>query len=511
MESVCFLKLLWNGMKLETKNTKKMLCFALTLCFLISMIAVALPSTHAATTLNVNYLTLSPGSDATQLNFSWHTSVSDSPVVRIWKQNSVATEFYGTCSASLSTFSSMYYNRVNVTGLQANTAYTYQLGDGKGDWSIEYTTKTANPNSFSYIVFGDPQVSSQTFGNNWNNTLALALKVDPAVAFMASTGDNINNNSPANTAKAQYNYFFTPQQTFSSLPLAPCMGNHEGSTTANFDYYNPPNADSAQNYWYRYGDALFMVWNVNYGTPADMQTFLQDSIKANPDATWRVLNFHYDVYGNGADHALSDGKDYRDAFVPVIDQFGIDVVINGHDHSYSRSYPMKYSGSPTTSNNIGMQSEFFNANGASVNPNGTVYFSLNSASGQKYYNLAPKQAYTAVMQQEYRPEFSIVSMTVNSFNCTTYQVNADNSLQVVDSYTIEKTIVATPSAQVTKINGNTNNLSITISQKLADGSIRPVTKSFSIHNNAADPYTVRSYNVYVETKGNTQIRDCRLV
>ena len=405
----------------------------------------------------------------------------------------------------------MYYNRVTVTGLEINTAYTYQLGDGNGDWSVQYTTKTANPNSFSYLVFGDPQVSSSSRWQQLEKHFALALGVDPSLAFMASTGDNINDISPLTLANTEYRYFFTPQQTFSSLPLATCMGNHEGSSTANFDFFNPPNADSAQNYWYRYGDALFMVWNVNYGTPADMQTFLQNAINANPDATWRILNFHFDVYGQGSAHALSDGKAYRDAYVPVIDQFRIDVVFNGHDHSYSRSYPMKYSGSPATSNNVGMQPETFDANGASVNPTGTVYFSLDSSSGQKYYTLAPKQAYTAVMHQENRPMFSIVNMTVNTFNCTTYQVNADNSLKVIDSYTIDKTIVATSSAHVTKLNGNKNDLTIIVTQKLADGTIRPLTKSFSINNNAAGTYTVGSYRVYVDTKGNTQIRDCRIV
>jgi hypothetical protein len=498
-------------MKLETKNTKKMLCFALTICFLLSMVAVALPFAAAATPLDVSYLSLSPGSDATQLNFSWHTSAMDNPVVRIWKQDGVAIEFTGTCSALPSAFSTMYYNRVTVTGLETNTAYTYQLGDGNGDWSVEYTTETANTDSFSYLVFGDPQVSAQTYGNSWENTLELALEVNPNLAFMASTGDNINDKSPASLANMQYTYFFTPQQIFSSLPLATCMGNHEGSTTANFDYFNPPNADSAQNYWYRYGDALFMVWNVNYGTPADMETFLQNAIDANPDATWRVLTFHFDVYGQG-NHGLTDGKTYRDNYVPVIDEFGIDVVFNGHDHSYSRSYPMKYSGSSATSSSTGMQPETFNENGASVDPTGTVYFALNSASGQKYYDLVAQQAYTAVMHQEYRPMFSIVDMTVNTFTCTTYQVNADNSLTVIDTYSIEKTISATPSAFVTKLHGNENDLTITVTQTLADGSIRPITETFTIHNNAAGTYTVgSSYKVYVDTKGNTQIRDCRIV
>jgi Purple acid Phosphatase, N-terminal domain/Calcineurin-like phosphoesterase len=499
-------------MKLQTKNGKKMLCIALTICFLFGMIAVALPFATAATPLNVNYLSLSPGSDATQLDFSWHTSVSDNPIVRIWKQGSMAIDFTGTCSAAVSTISGMYYNRVTVTGLEANSAYTYQLGDGNNNWSVEYTTKTAaNPDSFSYLAFGDPQTASQTDGNNWKNTLNQALTVNPNLAFMASTGDNINDISPVSLANAEYGYFFTPQKIFSSLPLASCMGNHEGPNTPNFDFYNPPNADGVQNYWYRYGDALFLVWNCQYGDTVSFANFLQTAINANPDATWRVLNFHYDVYGQGSTHALSDGKAYRDLYVPVIDQFKIDVVFNGHDHSYSRSYPMKYSGSPTTSNDMGMQPETFNANGASVDPTGTVYFTLDSSSGQKYYSLAPQQAYTAVDAQGYRPMFSIVSMTVNTFSCITYQVNADNSLKVIDSYTIDKTIVATPSAHVTQLNGNKNDLTITINQKLADGTIRPLTKSFSINNNAAGTYTVGSYRVYVNTKGNTQIRDCRIV
>jgi len=577
LESVCFLKICMgkNEMNLQTKNVKKMLSYALTICFLFSMIAVALPYATAASPLDVSYLTLAPGSDEAQLNFSWHTAYkADSPVVRIWQQNGETIEFTGTSSAATSTLSTMYYNRVTVTGLETDTDYTYQLGDGNDNWSVEYTTKTGNPNSFSYIVFGDPQVSSQAYGNSWKNTLELALGVNPDVAFMASTGDNIDSNT-----RAQYDYFFTPQSIFSVLPLATCMGNHEGSGIAPHAFYNPPNTNGGSDvvsYWYRYGDALFIVWDCTTGNAAGFRNFLQNAIDANPDATWKILNFHYDVYGQGSSHALSDGKTYRDTYVPVIDEFDIDVVFNGHDHSYSRSYPMKWSGSSSTSNNQGMQPENL-IDGKATDLTGTVYFSLNSASGQKYYSLVAKQAYTAVMQQANRPHFSIVDVTVNTFICTTYQVNADNSLTLIDTYTIKKTIAAdytavdeaiavatalngewyenfadveaaindvefdleiteqatvdgfaqaiydaidslelkvysvTPSAYVTQLNGNKNDLTIAITEELADGTTNTLTKTFSINNNAADTYTVGSYRVYVDTKGNTQIRDCYIV
>jgi len=70
---------------------------------------------------------------------------------------------------------------------------------------------------------------------------------------------------------------------------------------------------------------------------------------------------------------------------------------------------------------------------------------------------------------------------------------------------------AVPSASVEKLNGNKNNLTVTVTEVYADGSTNEVFKTFSINNNAADKYVVGDYSVYVDTKGNTQIRDCRIL
>ena len=73
---------------------------------------------------------------------------------------------------------------------------------------------------------------------------------------------------------------------------------------------------------------------------------------------------------------------------------------------------------------------------------------------------------------------------------------------------------AAPSAVVEKINGNKNNLTVTVNETFyKDGELvftRDLTKTFSIDNNAADTYEVEGYKVYVDTKGNVQIRDCRI-
>jgi LysM repeat protein len=72
-------------------------------------------------------------------------------------------------------------------------------------------------------------------------------------------------------------------------------------------------------------------------------------------------------------------------------------------------------------------------------------------------------------------------------------------------------ISAIPTAVVTQINGNRNQLAITVTEELSDGTTNTLTEVFSIQNNVADVYSVGPYKVYVDTKGNTQIRECYLV
>jgi len=71
---------------------------------------------------------------------------------------------------------------------------------------------------------------------------------------------------------------------------------------------------------------------------------------------------------------------------------------------------------------------------------------------------------------------------------------------------------ATVTAWVNKLNGNKNELYITVTEhSTSEAYCRDITKMFMIDNNAAGTYTVERYSVYVDTKGNTQIRDCRIV
>jgi uncharacterized repeat protein (TIGR02543 family) len=103
------------------------------------------------------------------------------------------------------------------------------------------------------------------------------------------------------------------------------------------------------------------------------------------------------------------------------------------------------------------------------------------------------------------------------FNFSETKANRDLTLTAKWTPSVDPTPdpvspTVTPSAYVEKLNGNKNNLTITVTASYADGSSKVLgTKTFSINNNAADTYSVGGYNVYVDTKGNTQIRSCHIV
>jgi len=64
---------------------------------------------------------------------------------------------------------------------------------------------------------------------------------------------------------------------------------------------------------------------------------------------------------------------------------------------------------------------------------------------------------------------------------------------------------------VEKLPGNQNRLHITITEILPGGGVNIIRETFMIRNNAEDTYEVGSYSVFVDTKGNIQIRRAEVV
>jgi hypothetical protein len=90
---------------------------------------------------------------------------------------------------------------------------------------------------------------------------------------------------------------------------------------------------------------------------------------------WLFVQTHKPVTGL-ADHATDKDIQYyvETGFEQLMDMYLVDFVLTGHDHIYTRSHPI-YSGKRVDGK----------ADGSITGAGGTVYFTLNSSTGQKFY------------------------------------------------------------------------------------------------------------------------------
>ena len=533
---------------------KKMWVFNLMALGLLQLI-IALPS--VAGDYNASDISLSPGADASKLNFNWQTtSTSTECAIQIGLSNKFPNNtniFTGTPKDNK--YTNEKYCEVTVTGgLAYSKNYTYRLGNNAGNWSDPYDYATGNRNNFGFFYNTDQHIGVtgdiEADTARWATSVNVMTDMFPQAAFILSGGDQVD----ATGNEDQWTGFFAPEG-LSSLPIAPTFGSHDraeggmgGPSSNNMDYhFNLPNEDrvpygsggsfyaAGGDYYFTYGNALFIVLNMDKtksksttgipqppqppdtdgdgvddghdwcpDTPAgsavndkgcregetgtqppppgggggggascpidptvtgtadvsDHIDFIQDAIEANPDVKWKIVCWHYSIYSAGNHAADDDIKVLREAIVPVMDDFDIDLVFMGHDHVYTRSYQM------LDDMPLPLQK---NTDTAAVNdPSGTLYITGSTASGNKFYDLNacyleddPYFEYVAVTDDmdrtddmgtddetddvEYSmPSFSYIDVRKNMLRITTYgytitdEETGEYDIEIVDTYKIVK-------------------------------------------------------------------------
>ena len=420
------------------------------------------------------------GADETQLGFAWYSKTVEQPKVRIAKTEDMkdATEFTGTqVSINIEALDGYFSNKVTVKNLEKETQYYYQVFKN-GAWQKAESIKTGNPDSFSFLYVGDPQIgacknqissenekmkneiAARNDAYNWNKTLNNAMTAHPEVSFMLSAGDQVN------YADREYEYAgYLNASALASLPVSTTIGNHDSGSYQYSYHFNTPNAfdlddttyalghtNAGTDYYYTYGDALFIVIDTNNYNCATHRNVIEKAVNENKDKKWRIVMFHQDIYGSGLDHSDSDGIILRTQLTPIFDEFDIDVALQGHDHTYSRSYQLSGDGKEHTAfdrtNAYGedylTQNNCYTINsdlvtGTIVDPEGTVYMEANSSTGSKFYELIPaQQDYIAERSQTWTPSYSVINMTETAVTITTYDADTNKVLEGSSAYTIVK-------------------------------------------------------------------------
>lgn len=373
--------------------------------------AGALTAAHAEDA-TLTGIILSVGANESQRVVSWYASADTAQVVQVAPTDSLvggafpgdAVSYAATVTAN--SVNGGYNGHATLDGLTEDTAYSYRVGVD-GAWSPTYTFRTQDfEGDFDFLFFGDPQIGASgnvtNDGAGWADTLNVASAANPDAELYVSGGDQVET---ANT-ETQWNAFLAPTQ-LTQYPWVATIGNHDVGGKAYEQHFWTPNTDrsaayytntttaSGGDYWFMYKDVLFIDINSNaYSNGADAAhvSYITDVVNAHgADAKYTVLVYHHAIYSPASHANDSDNKLRRADFPTAFSNLGVDLVLQGHDHAYSRSYLLKNGQKADADEQPG-------ANEVFQGPGGVVYVTGNSASGSKYYAL------TAPSSSEFGPD-----------------------------------------------------------------------------------------------------------
>ncbi len=273
----------------------------------------------------------------TQISIAWQVNKMGTAKVCFGEDSS--------CAVEKSCDSNGLVQNVTLTELKPETQYFYRVEiENGGEEFVEsevstFVTAVHDNTPFAFAVIGDtqgnPEVASKIAGHAWAQR----------PSFAVHAGDLVDAGK-RNTDWTQQ-FFPSMNELIRRVPLYPVLGNHEQNATNYFDYMVLPEPE----YWYqfKFGNAQFFMIDSNRNVDPDSEQYawLEKNLSEST-ATWKFACHHHPPYS-------SDENDYGDlwktnkstrgdtrvrALVPLYEKYKVDIVWNGHIHSYERTWPV---------------------------------------------------------------------------------------------------------------------------------------------------------------------------
>ncbi len=230
-------------------------------------------------------------------------------------------------------------HRYRLTSLKRGYQYEYYLEDSSGEALTQvHTFRTqkdvTNDDPLRVAVFGDSGVGTTT---QYEVGMEMT-KWDPELFL--HTGDIVYDSG---TEQEFIDKFFTVYSNLlSEVPFYGSIGNHDYTTELAGPYKElfetPTNGDDEDYYSFNYDNTHFVSLNSNldYSVSSTMYNWLDDDL-GDTSKKWVVVFFHHPPYSSGSHGSTVD---MQTTLVPLFEEHNVDLVLNGHDHSYERFDPI---------------------------------------------------------------------------------------------------------------------------------------------------------------------------
>ncbi|HEU5181199.1 MAG TPA: metallophosphoesterase family protein [Candidatus Polarisedimenticolia bacterium] len=275
------------------------------------------------------------------LTVTWvtNTPASDSQVVfRLRSQ--AEPRIAESTQAPLADDPGLYLHTARL-GLLPEGEYAYFVGCNRSGWSsaLGFRVRGGDPSPLTFAATADTGVDLAA-----EDSVLRMKQADPE--FVLHAGDL----SYAWEHPWRWNAFFEMIEPLAAkAPYMTALGNHEHEAPLGLASYlarlELPNNERYYSFDYGSLHVISLDSGEVYGPPPDDETewLVADLERSahDPLHPWRVVFFHFPPFSSGAHGSWMDG---RKVWSPIFDQFGVSLVIGGHDHLYERTWPVSASG-----------------------------------------------------------------------------------------------------------------------------------------------------------------------
>ena len=279
-----------------------------------------------------------------------------------------------------------YYVYKTEVVLEPGYEYEYRVGDAYMEiFSNTTSIKARDPyaESFTFVHVSDSQKGPDEFKRVLKS---VASRAD----FIIHTGDVVQDTI--------YEYQWTEMlaKNFAYITLVPIMaisGNHEvdyancyNETYEHFNNMLPSQSSTAKGYYYsfEYGDVKFIMLNTNdlesRKLKSEQYNWLIEELESNT-CKWTVVSMHNPLYSVGKygvnPSYYKNANALKEQLGGVFARYGVDIVLQGHDHAISKTHPLDGSG-----NVMPETIETINGINYTVDPSGVIYLMNGPAGAQ---------------------------------------------------------------------------------------------------------------------------------
>ncbi len=234
-------------------------------------------------------------------------------------------------------------HQVKISGLEANHQYFYRVfASDKDSTETEYfyTAKPTSVKNTKFFVISDSS-PYEGFGST-PAQLEVAAQIQKVEYDFGLHAGDVNQHHGE-----EYDLvFFEPyKDILANAPIFPCVGNHDTyydntltyQNSFNLPYNNPDSTERYYSFNYGYAHFISLDTNLPYYPESAQHTWLVQDLQSEMrrETSWTFVYFHHPPWSEGWPGYPGE-EAVRDHLVPLFEQYGVDMVFNGHTHDYER-------------------------------------------------------------------------------------------------------------------------------------------------------------------------------